>query len=165
MALAQMHSLPLPLRRLRPGREQRATQRALAYWESIKEDGTLPKFGDFRFAHREVNDTTRFLLKQDHVASNSVFILCGDSVASSFGGSPVRKTLAETSPSEVRNQINSDCEAAVANAAPAGSEGWYVSRAGGDRVFYRYIFLPLEASYSRLGYVFGAYSCAVESTS
>ena len=165
MALAQMHSLPLPLQRLRPGREQRATQRALAYWESIKEDGSLPKFGDFRFAHKEVNDSTRFLLKQDHVASNSVFILCGDAVASSFGGNPVRKTLVESAPHEVRNQISSDCESAVAKGAPAGREGWYVSRGDSERIFYRYIFRPLEASYSRLGYVFGAYSCASEPSS
>lgn len=165
MALAQLHSLPLPLQKLRPGREQRATQRALAYWESIKDDDALPKFGDFRFAHREVNESTRFLLKQDHMASNSVFILCGDSVASSFGGSPVRKTLAETAPKEMRSQLSSDCEAAVSSAAPAGSEGWFVSRDDGGRVFYRYVFLPLEASYSRLGYVFGAYSSAPESSS
>ena len=163
MALAQphahAHAQPLPLQKLRPGHEKRATQRALAYWESIRDEGALPKFGDFRFAHREVNDTARFLLKQDHVVENSVFILCGDTVASSFGGSPVRKTLSESAPDEMRDRLSADCAAAVAGAAPAGSEGWYLSGQSDRRIYYRYIFLPMDASCSRLGYVFGAYSC------
>lgn len=157
MAQVEQQVSPLKLHPLDGKREQRATQRALRYWERLRGSRRTPLFGDFRYVEDPPWDGTQFLLKQDSLIGNSVFILCGDQAAAAFGGRPVRKTLVEAAPDALRDQMTADCEKAVSGAGPAGSEGWYVGPEN-SKVQYRYIFLPLEASFSRFGYIFGAYS-------
>ena len=80
------------MRSLDQGQEQRATQRALSYWESLRGGRRSPLFRDFRYDEELSWNTNLFLLKEDSLTANSVFILCGERAAQSFGGQPIRKT-------------------------------------------------------------------------
>jgi len=158
VAQVEQQAFPLELHPRDGKREQRATQHALRHWQRLRGNRKAPLFGDFRYTEEPPWDATQFLLKQDSLVGNSVFILCGDKAAAAFGGKPVRKTLVEVVPDVLREQMTVDCERAIAASGPAGSEGWFRAT-DQSRVQYRYIFLPLEVSFSRFGYIFGAYSC------
>lgn len=164
MAQAQTKILPLTLMPLSGEQEQRATQQALCYWNKLRGDRCAPQFGDFRYVEDSPWNADRFILKQDSYTAHSVFILCGERVAASFGGRPIRKTLMEVVPPPLRRRMTDDCEHAAEALVPAGSEGWFV-RPSGRKVFCRYIFLPLEASFSRFGYIFGAYRSTEQAVS
>lgn len=157
MAQAQMNVLPLTIAPLGGEQEQRATQRALTYWNKLRGARPSPQFADFRYVEDSPWNADLFILKQDSFTEHSVFILCGERVSLLFGGRPIRRTLAEVVPRPLQRQMTEDCDRAIDSCGPAGSEGWYAEPSG-EKVFYRYVFLPLEASVSRLGYVFGAYS-------
>lgn len=158
VAQVQQESLPIASQPSCHEGEQRSTQRALRYWEALRGNRLTPRFSDFRYDDRLTWNANLFLLKEDSLVGNSVFILCGEQAAQWFGGQPLRKTLFEVLPGQIRDQATRDCERAIETKGPAGSEGWYRPR-GRPKVLYRYIFLPLEASHTDSGYIIGAYSC------
>ena len=157
MAQVQQESLPITSRSLGQVGEQRATQRALDYWETLRGSRVTPLFSDFRYDEGLSWNANLFLLKEDSLVGNSVFILCGGEAARWFGGQPIRKTLLDVLPGQIRDQATLDCGRAIGTKGPAGSEGWYRPR-GRPKVLYRYIFLPLKASLTDSGYIIGAYS-------
>ena len=158
VAQVQQESLPIASQPLDHSEEQRATQRALRYWESLRGSRLTPLFSDFRYDEDLSWNANLFLLKEDNLVGNSVFILCGGEAARWFGGQPIRKTLSEVLPGQIREQATQDCRRAIVSKGPAGHEGWYRPR-GRPKVLYRYIFLPLEASITESGYIIGAYGC------
>lgn len=157
MTQVRQEALPIPSQPSSHEGEQRATQQALRYWDGLRGHRAMPRFSDFRYDDGLSWNSSLFLLKEDDLVGNSVFILCGERAAAWLGGQPIRKTLFEVLPGQIRDQATRDCRCAVENKGPAGSEGWYRPR-GRPKVLYRYVFLPLEASLTESGYILGAYS-------
>ena len=142
-----------------PG-ERRGTVQAMTAWANITGEGGLPALSDLLGRHRAIL-RQEFLLKSDPIPGLSVFILCGDTLRSLLGRSPLGATFWEHMPRPVRDTLSEACAAALKQGAPIQEEGGFEIGTGAT-VRYRGIFLPLRSnSRTEADYLFGAYGSRI----
>jgi hypothetical protein len=132
----------------------------MAAWAGLIGEGGIPALSDLLGRHRTISKQ-EFLLKSDPIPHLSVFILCGDTLRSLLGRSPLGATFWERMPRPVRDALSEACAAALKHGAPIQDEGGFEIDTEAT-VRYRGILMPLRSA-GRIDadYLFGAYGSRI----
>lgn len=141
-------------------RERRTGWRVQDHWSRVKAEGDdVPSLADLDLGRNAELEDVSFLLREDEMVEQSVFVLCGDAVRMAFPANPLALTLGEAIPREIIGKIKQTIQRARTEGRPVACEGDYRRRDGCEMRF-RSVFMPARSMRSTpdgAGYIFGTF--------
>jgi hypothetical protein len=140
------------------GRERRATYRALAYWEKLCAQGTVPTAQQLDDDAPEDLRASLFLVSLGYPAERSVIADAGATLDSICGKPAAGRALAEAIPASLRDTFADLTRVIRTYGKPVLNSGTTLT-GDGRTVLYRSILMPLGAADGQVTSYLGAIGC------
>lgn len=146
-----------------PGRERRATLRALKSWSNARVDDAIPDLANLTgtsemMEAQEIFTGNQFLIMFEAYSTNLVIIFYGSELPEMLVGQAVENNMRQSLPMALKNVFQEACMEAVNDGDVVYRHGM-INAPSGAGVLYRSIFMPLRSGSDpdRI-YIFGAFS-------